>query len=175
MRHFRERVVDPLTEVGYCGLNVQLTSFASRRQPACTVCPSVLQEYVAKPSRTGNRGVLCGETNHNFHSLLVFCETGWSSASAKTTCIFKTYKESLAAIKTSSKSVTFLIAATETGVIVGLKGGHYGGDVVADVCFFKHRWLRRNFACKELCSMTIVTSRSSQQRADEKTMTFRPD
>ena len=37
------RMVDTLTESGYCGLQVQLTGFEPRWQPACTVRLDVLQ------------------------------------------------------------------------------------------------------------------------------------
>ena len=44
----------------------------------------------------------------------------WSSESAKTKCSCKTHKESLAAVRTASRSAGFLMAVSESGIIAGL-------------------------------------------------------
>ena len=117
-------MVDTLTESGYYGLQIQLTGFEPRWQPACTVCPDVLQAYFAKQGgetveARQHRHAVRRDGTRRPRKTTVFGD--WSSESAKTTCMCNTHEESVSAVKTSSSSAGFLIAATETGVIPGLK------------------------------------------------------
>ena len=119
----KHRMVQPLAAAPFLQLEVQLEGCAARWQPASTVRPDALQAYFAKhggevvEARKKKRAEQREERRKPFkHRFL----GDWSSESAKTTCSCKTHKESVAAVRTASRSAGFLMGVSSGGTIAGL-------------------------------------------------------
>ena len=120
----KHRMVQPLSSSPFLELEVQLAGFQQRWQPACTVPADTLQAYFAvhggdvvearKEKRAAQRE---SQRRPVRYPLL----GDWSSESTKTKCACKTHKESMAAVKTASRSAGFLLAVSQSGIIAGLQ------------------------------------------------------
>ena len=120
----KHRMVQPLSSLPFFELEVQMAGFAARWQPACTVPAETLQAYFAVhggdtvEARKEKRAAQRDAQRRDVRRPLL---GDWSSESAKTTCKCKTHKESLAAVRTASRSAGFLLAVSQSGIIAGLQ------------------------------------------------------
>jgi hypothetical protein len=118
----KHRMLQPLSDMPFFKLEVQLSGVRPFWQPACTISSAALQAYFAKhggeviEARKQKRA-----ENRELRRRGTRFLSDWSSESAKTTCACKTHKESVAAVKTASRSAGFLLAVTESGLVAGLQ------------------------------------------------------
>lgn len=119
----KHRMVQHLAELPFLELQVQLTGFAAIWQPAGTMNSDVLQAYFAKQGEEvieARRRKRAEQREQARRPVKERFLGDWSSKAVKTKCVCKTHKESIAAVRTASRSAGFLMAVTESGIIPGL-------------------------------------------------------
>jgi len=114
-------MIQPLSDLPFLQLEIQLTGYAPIWQPASTISKDALQAYFAKNGAevVEDRKKRRAEKREQSRRAPRFLGD-WSSESAKDKCACKTHKESVSAVKTASRSAGFLIAVTESGLVAGL-------------------------------------------------------
>jgi hypothetical protein len=119
----KHKMLQPLDSQPFNALHVQLSGFAKRWQPASTIDPRALQAYFAKHGAEVIEARKQKRAEHREQHRKPYKQRflgDWSSESVKAACTCKTHKESLAAVRTASRSAGFLMAVSESGLIAGL-------------------------------------------------------
>ena len=116
------RMVAPLASQPFLELHVRLTGFANW-QPACTVDRDSVEAYFAV---RGGQVVEERKRRRQEHRDLGRRPTevflgDWTSDAVKKSCLCKTHKESVSAVRTASRSAGFLTAVSASGIVGALQ------------------------------------------------------